>query len=130
MANMTDKTLDESQFSLDLALSWCLNAKNSLANAHRFSPFQLALGQNQKLPPTLIDKPPALTLSNTSKTVTDNLAALHKAREVFISCEKLKKIGHALSKNMRGSEDTKNISGTMYISKEPVISTGKDLGRF
>ena len=30
----------------DLALSWCVNAKNSLANVHEFSPFQFALGQN------------------------------------------------------------------------------------
>ena len=29
-----------------LALAWCVNAKNSLANIHSFSPFQLALGQN------------------------------------------------------------------------------------
>ena len=49
IAEMEDKTLEESQSNLDLVLSWCLNAKNSLANVHGFSPFQLAIGQNPKL---------------------------------------------------------------------------------
>ena len=88
---MMDKTLEESQFILDLVLSLCVNAKNSFANVHGFSPFQLALGQNPKLPSTF-DKPPALTPSNTSKILTDNLVILHKAREAIISCENSEKI--------------------------------------
>ena len=90
ITDMMDKTLEESQFSLDLALSWCLNAKNALANVHGFSPVQLALGQNPKLPSTFTDKPPALTPSNTSKIPTDNLAALHKLfffKLVFTPCK-------------------------------------------
>ena len=35
-----------SNTGFDFALSWCVNAKNSLANVHEFSPFQFALGQN------------------------------------------------------------------------------------
>ena len=89
---MINKTLQESQFSLDLALSWCLNPRNSLTNVHGFLPFQLALGQNSKLLPTFIDKPPALTPSCTSKILSSNLAALHKAREAFVTCENSEKI--------------------------------------
>ena len=56
---MMDKTLEESQFSLDLALSWCLNAKNPLTNVHGFSPFQLALGKTQSYQPsTFIERTP------------------------------------------------------------------------
>ena len=33
---MMDKKLEESQLNLDLALPWCLNAKNSLANVLGF----------------------------------------------------------------------------------------------
>ena len=39
-ANMLDKILEDQQLDLDI-LSWCLNAKNLLANAHGFLPFQL-----------------------------------------------------------------------------------------
>ena len=122
-----DKTLEESQFSLDLTLSWYPNAKNLLANVHRFSPFQMILVQNPKLLSIFIDKPAALTPSNTSKILTDNLAALHKAREAFVSCENSDKIQCALSNNIRTSRDT-NV--TVYISKEQMISDGKDLERF
>ena len=38
-SNMLDKILEDQQLDLDIALSWCLNAKNSLANIHEFSPF-------------------------------------------------------------------------------------------
>ena len=51
IANMMDKTHEESQYSLDLASTWCLNVKNSLANVHGFSTFQLALGQTQSYRP-------------------------------------------------------------------------------
>ena len=111
ITDMTDETIEELQFSLDLALSCCLNAKNSLTKVHGFSPFQLALVQNPKLQSTYIDKPPALAPSDTCKILTDNLAALHKAREAFISCENSEKIKRALSNNIRTSRDTKYVSG-------------------
>ena len=107
MADIMHKPLEESQFSLDLTLSWSLNAKNSLATVHGFSPFQLTLGRNPKLPSTFDDKPPALTPSNTSKILTDNLAALHIAREAFVSCDNSEKIRRALSNIIRTSGDTK-----------------------
>ena len=43
IANMLDKILEDQQLDLDITLPWCLNAKNSLANIHGFSPFQLIL---------------------------------------------------------------------------------------
>ena len=112
-----NKTPEESQFSLDLALSWCLNAKNSLANIHGFSPFQLVLGQNRELQSRFIDKLPALTPSNTSKILTDNLTALHKAREAFVTYGNSEKIQPALSNNIRLSRDTKFISGDSVYFK-------------
>ena len=39
ITNMLDKILKDQQLDLDIALSWCLNAKNSLANVHGFSSF-------------------------------------------------------------------------------------------
>ena len=81
MSNLSE----DQQIDLDITLSWCLNAKNSLYNVHGFSPFQLIFGQNLKLSSTFNDKPPAFTPSNTSKILTDNFIALHKAKEAFIS---------------------------------------------
>ena len=71
IADMMDRVLEESQhLNMDLILAWCLQAKNSLANMHGFSPFQLVFGQNSKLPSTFIDKPPALLQYDTNKKKT------------------------------------------------------------
>ena len=49
IATILQKVIEESNIDISLALLWCINAKNSLAKVHGFSPFQLALGQNPKL---------------------------------------------------------------------------------
>ena len=93
IADMMDKVLEESQhLDMDLTLAWCLNAKNSLANVHGFSPFQLVFGQNPKLPSTFTNKTPALLQYDNSKILIDNVTALHKARQAFISSESSEKI--------------------------------------
>ena len=119
--------------NMDLTLAWCLNAKNSLANVHGFSPFQLVFGQNPKLPSTFTDKPQALLQYDTSKILTDNLAALHKARQAFISSESSEKIRRALNNNVRMSGDTKYITGdSVYfkkINKKRWRGPGKVLGQ-
>ena len=60
LSDMLDKVLEDSHCDFDVALTWCLIAKNSLQNVHGFSPYQLALGQNPVLPAILSDKLPAL----------------------------------------------------------------------
>ena len=57
IADMLDKVMEENQCSLEVALAWCINAKNPLQNVNGFPPFQLALGQNSKLSSVLSDKP-------------------------------------------------------------------------
>ena len=89
IADMLDKILEENSIEFDLALAWCPNAKKSITNVHGFSPFQLAIGQNPKLPSVFTDRPPALTISESNKILTSNLTALHKAREAFIASENL-----------------------------------------
>ena len=54
---MLHNKLEDTNTEFDVALSWCVNVKNSLANVHGFSPFQLALSQNPKLPSVLHEKP-------------------------------------------------------------------------
>ena len=62
---MLNKVLKENYYALDIALAWCLNAKNTLQNAHGFSPFQLAAYQNPSLPCAFTDKTPS-TLDDTT----------------------------------------------------------------
>ena len=111
LSEMLDRTLEDNKIDLELALAWCINAKNSLANLHRFSPFQLALGQNPRLPSTFVDKLPALTPVATSKILADNLTALHKACKAFIQSESSEKLRRALNHNIRTSRDIKYLSG-------------------
>ena len=61
LADMLNKILEDTQCHPDLAVSWCINAKNSLHSAHWFSPYQLAIGKNPKLPSTINQKAPAPT---------------------------------------------------------------------
>ena len=50
LGDMQDRILEETTDNIDIAVAWAINAKNSLSNTHGFSPFQLAIGQNPKLP--------------------------------------------------------------------------------
>ena len=119
IADMMDNVLEKSQhLDMDLTLAWCLNAKNWLANLHGFSPFQLVFGQNLKLPSTFTDKPPVLIQHDTSTILTDNLAAIHKARQVFILSESSERIRRALNNNVWTSRDTKYITrDSVYLKK-------------
>ena len=56
-----EKMLEDDQtLSLEVALAWAVNAKNSISNYSGFSPYQLVLGQNPNLPFVLTDDLPAL----------------------------------------------------------------------
>ena len=115
IAKLLDKVLEENQCSLEVALAWCINAKNSLQNVHGFSPFQLALGQNPKLPSVLSDRPPAFTSPSSSKILLDNLNALHKAREALIMSESCERIRQALAlrHNNRTYNDNVFVTGDL-----------------
>ena len=133
IADMIDKVLEESKhLDMDLTLAWCLNAKNSQANVHGFSTFQLVFGQNPKLPSTSINKPPALIQHDTSEILTDNVTVLQKARQAFIISESSEEIQRA-SNNIQTSEDTKYITGdSVYfkrIDEKCWSSPGKALGQ-
>ena len=39
IADILDKILEPLSLNPDLALSWCLNAKNAITNVNEFSPF-------------------------------------------------------------------------------------------
>ena len=58
-----------------------------------FPPYQQAISKNPKLPSVLNEKAPALTRQPISKIVSNNLDAIHKTREVFISSENSERSG-------------------------------------
>ena len=61
LSEMLDKVIDVTDCDINLAVSWCVNAKNSLHNVSDFAPYQLILGTNPKLPFTLTEKLMAFT---------------------------------------------------------------------
>ena len=133
LSDMLDKVLEDTHCDLDVALAWCLNAKNSLQNVHGFSPYQLALGQNPLLPAVLNDKPPALTPTS-SDIIHANLNALHAARSAFIESERSERLRRALQNNIRTYSDTPILTGDKVYYKRldarrwrgPAIVLGKD----
>ena len=61
---MLDKVLEDGSCDFKVALAWCVNSVNaekSLQNVHGFSPCQLALGQNPRLPSVTDNKSPVYT---------------------------------------------------------------------
>ena len=109
---MLNRTLNDTKCDFDIALTWCINAKNTLQNLDDFSPFQLTLGRNPKLPNLLTDKPPALSQPSglASSILRDNLNALHSAQEAFIQSDRSECLCHALSHNVRTYADAVYLS--------------------
>ena len=58
LAEMLHRVLADQKTSIEKALAWSLQAKNSLTEVNGFSPSQLALGFNPKMPGNLTNKHP------------------------------------------------------------------------
>ena len=139
LADMLNKVIADTGCSFNIALQWCTTAKNSLQNVHGFSPYQLALGQNPKLPALLTNSLPAQeTQPSSSEIVRHHLNALHKAREAFIQSENSAKLKRALTHNTRTSNDSIFINGdrVYYIRqgdtrwRGPAVVLGQDGQQF
>ena len=92
LGEMVMKTLEDARCNFEVALSWAVNAKNTLHNSHGYSPNQLAFGKNPNLPSLLNNQLPALEGVSNSEIVADNLNAMHAARKGFIECEASEKL--------------------------------------
>ena len=126
LANMMNKIINDTQCSLDLALCWVLNAKNSLQNTAGFSQFQLVLGRNPKRPSTLSDNLPALSMKPSSEVLQDDLNPLNSAIRAFIASEKNEKIKRILCHNIRTSAERKYVTGDNVFIKEKTKMNGVD----
>ena len=118
LGDMLDKVLDDIDCGIDIAIAWCVNAKNSLQNIHGFSPYQLAIGKNPTFPIAIDSYPPALTQFSENDIIRKNLEALHKSREAFVRSESSERISRALSHNVRAHNDVKYYTGdTVYFKR-------------
>ena len=105
------KIMSDVNCSVEVALCWAVNAKNSLQNIYGFSPYQLVFGRNPNLPSVFTDKLPALEGVSTSELVADHLNAMHAMRREFIRSESSEKIRRALRAKVRTDADIKYLSG-------------------
>ena len=105
------KIVEDVDCSVEVALCWAVNAKNSLQNIHGFSPYQLVFGKNPNLPSVLTNKLPALEGVSNSQLVADMLNALHSARRQVITLESSEKIRRALRSQTRTHSNTRYIPG-------------------
>ena len=117
ISEMLDKVLEDSQCDFDIALSWCVNAKNSLQNVHGFSPFQLAFGTNPNLPTIMHKRLPAYMNESSRDVLRKSLNALHSAREAFIQSEESERIRRALNSNTRTYSDVVFLNGDVVYYK-------------
>ena len=117
ISEMLHKVLQDTNCDFDMALCWCLCAKNSLQNNHGFSPLQLSIGMNPRLPSILSNRPPAYDSTSCSNLIRDNLNGLHRAREAFIESERSERISRALSHNVRTSNNVKYTCGDQVYYK-------------
>ncbi|PIK59085.1 hypothetical protein BSL78_03967 [Apostichopus japonicus] len=101
LTEILNKVSCDPHMDLETALAWSVNAKNSLANIHGFSPYQLVYGTTPCLPTTLTDDLPALEGTTISECVARHLNALHRARREFIAVESSERIRRALRKQVR-----------------------------
>ena len=117
LAEMLHKTTAEGKYSLEVALCWVIHAKNSLANVHGFTPYQLTIGVTPKLPGILVDKPPALEEKDYQDLLLENLSAMKNARRAFIESESSERIKRALIHNIRPSSNNKFYIGDSVYYK-------------
>ena len=88
LAQMLQKTIDDDpRLPSEPALRHVVFAKNCLENHSGFTPYQLMLGKNPRLPSSLQEKidPPALEVRSDSKTVADHFNLLEKTRSEFVT---------------------------------------------
>ena len=109
------KIRENSSISWETAISWAVNAKNSLLNVHGFSPYQIVFGRNPNLPSVIVNKPPALEGETISKVMGKHLTGLYEARKAFISAESSEKIRRALRKQIRPSGEKFSNGDKVYF---------------
>ena len=85
--NVMEKVLLDVKCSLDVALAWCLSAKNSLLNSYGYSPNELVFGYNPNFPSVLNNQLPVQNGVTSRELIASHLNSLQAARKRFIETE-------------------------------------------
>ena len=81
---MVEKIGQESNCGTQVALLWAVAARNVLVHFSGFSPNQLVFGFNPAVLDVFHSNQPALEPVTSSQVVSENLRAMHSAREEFL----------------------------------------------
>ena len=97
------KIVEDTGCSIETALAWAVNAKNELSNINGYSPYQLLLGINPKIPSINdpYEKLPTLEEETPSECLAEHIKAIYSARKEQMACEMDEKIRRALSHKTR-----------------------------
>ena len=123
------KILEDVDCSIEVALAWALNAKNSLKNIHGFSSYQLVFGKNPNLPSVFENKLPALEGITSSKLIASHLNAMHKAREEYIKLESSEKLRRAMRSKTRTHSNVTYFHGDEVFYKREEDTRWRGPGR-
>ena len=112
------KIIEDVNCSVEIALAWAVNAKNSLQNIHGFSSYQLVFGRNPNLPTVCSSNLPALEGVTESKIIADQLNALHSARQQFMKSKSSEKLRRALRSKTRANNNIRYLQGEKVFYKD------------
>ena len=117
---MMDTMLEKSPgLSEQTALQYATSIRNSMMYVKGFTPSQLSIGQNPRLPSNITDNIPALSEGTTSPVVSEYLHNLDCARKAFVSMENSAKLRKALRKPVRSYCDSSFVNGDQVFYKLP-----------
>ena len=105
--NMIEKVLSDVGCSLEIALAWCLSAKNALLNSYGYSANQLVFGHNPNFLSVTENKLTAVEGVTSNELVASHLNALQSARRRFIETEDDEKLLRALKHKTRTATSLK-----------------------
>ena len=115
-----EKMLEDSP-KLDeaIALHYAVSVRSCCLYVHGFTPSQLEIGQNIKLPSPFNDDLPALERCTTSPTIAKHLNALANTRKAFTKIETSCKLKKALIHLVHSHCDIKYAKGNSVFYKLP-----------
>ena len=117
---MMEKLLEDlPQLSEETALQYAVSIRNCSMYVHGFTPAQLAIGQNPRLPSALSDGLPALERETTSPVIAEHLNTIASARKPFASAQTRAKLNRALRKPIRSYCDAIYNHGDNVFYKLP-----------
>ena len=90
IGNMMKKKMLDVGCSIEVALAWCISAKNSLLNPYGYSSNQTVFGYNLNFPSVMRNKPPALEGVIASKLIALYLNALHSVRKDLLEVRQIR----------------------------------------